>query len=97
MSFKRVVLIILDSVGVGALPDAKTYGDLLSYNTLGNIAKKTTKFSMPTLEALGIGNLTKIKGIHILIAAFRIIVKQFPDTKLLMALNISEVIAITYP
>ncbi|MEG1256362.1 phosphopentomutase [Clostridium sp.] len=51
---RKVVLVVLDSVGIGELPDAKLYGDEGS-NTLGNIAKNVKGFSIPNLEALGIG------------------------------------------
>lgn len=52
----RVVLIVLDSVGVGELPDAWEYGDSGS-NTLKNIYKKAVNFSLPNLEELGILNI----------------------------------------
>lgn len=52
----RVILIVLDSVGIGELPDAKEYGDEGS-NTLGNIAKGLKGFSLPNLEKLGLGNI----------------------------------------
>lgn len=51
----RVILIVLDSVGCGALPDAHLYGDEGS-NTLGNIAR-AVPLEIPTLEALGVGRL----------------------------------------
>lgn len=51
---RKVVLVVLDSVGIGELPDADLYGDAGS-NTLGNIAKKTPGFSLPNMEALGLG------------------------------------------
>ena len=51
---RKVVLIVLDSVGIGELPDANLYGDVGS-NTLGNIAKKIEGFSLPNMEALGLG------------------------------------------
>ncbi|MEG2657187.1 MAG: phosphopentomutase [Clostridium sp.] len=53
---RKVVLVVLDSVGIGELPDAKLYGDEGS-NTLGNIAKNVKGFSIPNLEALGIGSI----------------------------------------
>jgi phosphopentomutase len=59
---KKVVLIILDSAGVGALPDAKLYGDEGS-NTLGNIAKKIGGLHLPNLTRLGLGNITPILGV----------------------------------
>jgi phosphopentomutase len=51
----RVILIVLDSVGVGELPDARTYGDEGS-NTLGNIAKAVS-LDLRTLESLGLGRI----------------------------------------
>ena len=59
---KRVVLIVLDSVGIGEMPDAELYGDKGS-NTLGNIAKKVGGMNIPNLEALGLGNIAPIEGV----------------------------------
>lgn len=53
---KRTILIVLDSVGVGELPDAYEYGDAGS-NTLKNIYKKSEGFALPNLEKLGILNI----------------------------------------
>lgn len=53
---KRVILIVLDSVGVGELPDAVQFGDAGS-NTLGHIALGLPGFDLPALRALGLGNL----------------------------------------
>lgn len=55
-SIKRVILIVLDSVGIGELPDAELYGDVGS-DTIGNIAKIVGKFDLPNFEALGLGNI----------------------------------------
>ncbi len=59
---KRVVIIILDGVGVGELPDAAKYHDEGS-NTLGNLAESIGGLVLPTLESLGLGKIIKIKGI----------------------------------
>ena len=56
----RVILIVLDSVGVGELPDAAAYGDEGS-NTLGNIAK-VTPLRVPTLRALGLDRIVDLDG-----------------------------------
>ncbi len=56
--FSRVILIVLDSVGIGELPDAAAYGDEGS-NTLGNIAKQVP-LQLPTLRALGLGELVDL-------------------------------------
>lgn len=58
---KRVFLIVLDSVGVGFLPDAHEYGDL-GANTLGHIGE-AVGLNLPTMEALGLGNIIPIKGV----------------------------------
>ncbi|SHE41279.1 phosphopentomutase [Caloramator proteoclasticus] len=50
----RVTLIVLDSVGIGELPDAHEYNDQGS-NTLGNIAKEIKNFELPNLQRLGLG------------------------------------------
>jgi phosphopentomutase len=60
--FPRVVWIVLDSVGVGAMPDAEAYGDTLDVNTLGNIARQRP-LTIPNLQRLGIGNLTTLEGV----------------------------------
>lgn len=59
---KRAAIIVMDSVGIGELPDAEKYGDKGS-NTLGNIATRINNFSLPNLEELGLGNIDGIKGI----------------------------------
>ncbi len=59
---KRVILIVLDSVGIGELPDAEDYNDLGS-NTLKNIAEELGGLTLPNLEAMGIGLIEDIKGL----------------------------------
>ncbi|MCL2873347.1 MAG: phosphopentomutase [Defluviitaleaceae bacterium] len=55
---KRVILIILDSVGVGAMPDAHEFGvDDINSNTIGNIYKSIGKLDIPNLYEMGIGNI----------------------------------------
>ena len=53
---KRAIIIVLDSVGIGALPDAADFGDVGS-NTLVNIKKARSETSLPNLCALGLGNI----------------------------------------
>lgn len=53
---KRVAIIVLDSVGIGELPDAAKYGDEGS-NTLVNIKKEYPEFSVPNMAELGLGNI----------------------------------------
>ncbi|MFL5419315.1 MAG: phosphopentomutase, partial [Myxococcales bacterium] len=57
----RFVVIVIDSCGAGALPDAAQYGDD-GANTLANTARATGGLSLPTLQSWGLGNLTAIEG-----------------------------------
>ena len=59
---RRVVLIVLDSVAVGELPDAAEYGDVGS-NTIGNLSWAVGGLHLPHLGKLGLGNLTEIEGV----------------------------------
>lgn len=57
------IVIILDGVGVGELPDADLYGDKGS-NTLANISKALKGIQLPNLQKFGLGNIIPIEGIH---------------------------------
>ncbi|MDW7672681.1 MAG: phosphopentomutase, partial [Bacillota bacterium] len=59
---KRVILLILDSVGIGALPDADQFGDT-GADTLGNIIKATGGIDLPHLQAMGLGNIEGVDGL----------------------------------
>ena len=59
--FRRVIVIVIDSLGVGALPDAALYGDEGS-NTLGNIAAERP-LRVPNLQALGISRVVPLAGL----------------------------------
>lgn len=59
---KRVVVIVLDSVGIGEAPDAHVFGDSGS-NTLGNIAKAVGGLTLPNMEKLGLGNIAPVQGV----------------------------------
>ena len=57
----RACIIVLDAVGVGELPDADVYGDEGS-DTLGNVARTVGGLDLPSLEALGLGNVEPLEG-----------------------------------
>lgn len=59
----RVVLIVLDSVGIGEMPDAEKFGDKGS-NTLVNTAKSVGGLKMPNSARLGLGKLENIPGVE---------------------------------
>lgn len=60
---KRVILMVLDGVGVGELPDAAEYGDVGS-NTLAHVAEAVGGLALPNLEALGLGHIGHFAGIR---------------------------------
>lgn len=62
MSFRRVVWIVLDSVGIGEMPDAAAYGDVGS-DTLGNIARKR-RLHLPNLCRWGLANIKSLTGLE---------------------------------
>jgi phosphopentomutase len=59
-AFTRVILLVIDSAGVGELPDAAAYGDQGS-NTIGNIAREVG-LSLPYLRSLGLGRVVALGG-----------------------------------
>jgi phosphopentomutase len=61
-AFRRVTWIVLDSVGVGAMPDAASYGDPAGANTLGNVAR-SRKLNLPNLVKLGVGNIEPLANV----------------------------------
>ncbi|OIJ15941.1 phosphopentomutase [Anaerobacillus arseniciselenatis] len=60
--YKRIFLVVLDSVGIGEAPDADKFGDT-GANTLGHIAEKMDGLHMPNMEKLGLGKLGQFNGI----------------------------------
>jgi len=58
----KALIIVLDGVGIGALPDAAKYGDEGS-NTLGNLAEAVGGLALPNLARLGLGNIAPLQGV----------------------------------
>ncbi|MET3682391.1 phosphopentomutase [Alkalibacillus flavidus] len=63
MSFNRVFLIVMDSVGIGEAPDAKHFNDT-GADTLGHIAEHMGGLNMPNMQRLGLGNIREFEGIE---------------------------------
>ena len=61
--YKRIFTIVIDSLGLGALPDAQAYGDA-GTDTLRHIAANTDPFRIPNLQKLGMANLHPLKGVE---------------------------------
>ncbi|MED4751154.1 phosphopentomutase [Brevibacillus choshinensis] len=62
MRFSRIFLIVMDSVGIGELPDAPKFRDEGAH-TLGHIAERVAGFRLPNLEKLGLGNIVPINNV----------------------------------
>lgn len=62
MNRVRVIIVVLDSVGIGAMPDADAYGDVSS-NTLGHVAEAVGGLVLPNLAHFGLGNIVPISGV----------------------------------
>lgn len=61
--FKRVFLVVMDSVGIGEAPDAEQFNDK-GADTLGHIAEHMNGLKMPNMGALGLSNIRELKGIE---------------------------------
>lgn len=62
-TYKRIFLIVMDSVGIGESPDAEKFGDK-GADTLGHIAERMNGLTMPNMGKLGLSNIRQIKGIE---------------------------------
>jgi phosphopentomutase len=61
----RVILIVIDGFGIGAMPDAAAYGDE-GTSTLVHLAEGAGGLRLPTMEALGLGHITAIPGVQVM-------------------------------
>ncbi|HRW13224.1 MAG TPA: phosphopentomutase, partial [Syntrophomonas sp.] len=62
MMSRRAIIIVMDSVGIGAMEDSYLYGDEGS-NTIVNTARAVGGLHLPNLQAMGLGNLAEIEGV----------------------------------
>jgi len=60
---KRVILLVVDGLGAGATEDASDYADATSH-TLAHLAEATGGLDLPTLESLGLGHVSAIRGVR---------------------------------
>ena len=77
---KRAILIVLDSVGIGAAEDSCLYGDQ-ACNTLKHIAYATGGLNLPNMQALGLGNLEDMSGVEPVSAALGVYGKMMEKSK----------------
>lgn len=60
---KRAIIMVIDSMGIGAMPDCRDFNDTPDCNTLKHVCEFNNGLKVPNLEAMGIGNLQDFKGI----------------------------------
>ncbi len=63
MTKKRAIIVVIDSMGIGAMPDCKDFGDTEKCNTLKNVCAFNHGLHLPNLEKLGIGNIQDFEGV----------------------------------
>ena len=63
MNNKRAIIIVIDSMGIGAMDDAVEFNDDNTVNTLCNLAKKAGGLNVPNFEKMGLGNIKDIEGV----------------------------------
>lgn len=61
---KRAIIMVIDSMGIGAMPDCEEFGDIKECNTLKNVCAFNKGLDVPSLELLGLGNLQDFEGIN---------------------------------
>lgn len=61
--FHRIFVIVLDSLGIGAMPDSEKFGDV-GVDTLGHISERMESFEIPNLRKLGLANLKELKQVE---------------------------------
>ena len=61
--YKRIFVVVIDSMGIGAAKDAASYNDA-GTNTLGHISESRDTFVIPNLQKLGLANLCKLKQVE---------------------------------
>ncbi len=60
---KRAIIVVIDSMGIGAMPDCADFGDIPECNTLKNVCEFNNGLNLPSLEKMGLGNIQDFKGI----------------------------------
>ena len=61
---RRAIIVVIDSMGIGAMPDCRDFNDVETCNTLKNVCEFNSGLDVPTLEAMGLGNIQDFEGIQ---------------------------------
>ncbi len=60
---KRAIVVVIDSMGTGAMPDCREFNDTPECNTLKNVCEFNNGLNVPNMEKMGLGNIQDYKGI----------------------------------
>lgn len=60
---KRAIVLVIDSMGIGAMPDCREFNDIPECNTLANICKFNKGLNLPNMAKLGLGNIQDFEGV----------------------------------
>lgn len=61
---KRAIIIVIDSMGIGAMPDCRDFGDVFECNTLKNVCEFNGGLKLPNMAKMGLGNIQDFKGLE---------------------------------
>lgn len=61
---KRAIVMVIDSMGTGAMPDCREFNDIPECNTLRNVCKFNNGLNVPNMEKMGLGNIQDYMGIN---------------------------------
>ena len=61
---KRAIIVVIDSMGIGAMPDCEAFGDVKECNTLANVCKANNGLNLPVMSKMGLGNIQKFEGVE---------------------------------
>lgn len=61
---KRAIIVVIDSMGIGAMPDCEAFGDVKECNTLANVCKANNGLNLPVMSKMGLGNIQNFEGVE---------------------------------
>ena len=61
---KRAIIIVIDSMGIGAMPDCEAFGDVKECNTLANVCRANNGLKLPVMSKMGLGNIQEFLGVE---------------------------------
>ena len=81
---KRAIIMVIDSMGIGAMDDYAEFNDVKECNTLKNVCEFNNGLDVPVMEAMGLGNIQDFKGIKKTatpIGQYGTLIEKYEDSK----------------